>query len=299
MLVTMIRVVLINLVPLAGVLFFKWPIFPVVFICWLESVIVGLYNIPKLVILTVREAINYKTSKIQDLLCVPFFLFHFGLWSLATLAAIRSFFGHEMSGLTDVELVVQSTKGVWVAALVMMGGYGQSFVGDFILAKKYRRANVRIQMFEPYGQILLMQVTVFVTAAYLPISGLISLIALKTLVDIYTYLGLTQRLVKWISKPSLSNLKLTLDQVIDVLKVSRQVGFVDTLECIKSDLANPELRKKSLYRLKELCHPKALGDVQVRLVWKAWQKLIDQLEEQCEGCLLTVNRTACITSAFR
>ena len=45
---TVIALVLANLVPLYGVLFLGWETFPLVFLFWLENVIVGAFNVLKM-----------------------------------------------------------------------------------------------------------------------------------------------------------------------------------------------------------------------------------------------------------
>ena len=40
---------LANLVPLAGVVFFGWSVFPVMLLFWLENVVVGVFHVLKLV----------------------------------------------------------------------------------------------------------------------------------------------------------------------------------------------------------------------------------------------------------
>src|SRR5262245_22618930 len=42
--------VLSNLVPVYGVLFWHWEVFPIVFLFWAETVVIGVINVPKMLV---------------------------------------------------------------------------------------------------------------------------------------------------------------------------------------------------------------------------------------------------------
>jgi len=45
---SVIALVLANLVPLAGVFLFHWEVFPLLFLFWLENVVIGVLNVAKM-----------------------------------------------------------------------------------------------------------------------------------------------------------------------------------------------------------------------------------------------------------
>ena len=45
---TVVFLVAVNLIPLFGVLFLGWGLFPIMVLYWLENGIVGLFNLPKI-----------------------------------------------------------------------------------------------------------------------------------------------------------------------------------------------------------------------------------------------------------
>jgi hypothetical protein len=59
------------------VLFFGWSVFPLVLLYWLENVIVGAFNVAKMLIAHPRE-VAYWAGK---LFIIPFFVVHFGMFT--------------------------------------------------------------------------------------------------------------------------------------------------------------------------------------------------------------------------
>src|SRR5260221_13300985 len=66
-----------NLVPLAGVLFFGWTVFATPLLFWVENVIVGGFNILR--ILLAQPQIGAMWA--GQVFMIPFFTFHYGLFT--------------------------------------------------------------------------------------------------------------------------------------------------------------------------------------------------------------------------
>src|SRR3989338_6348873 len=64
--ISLIALMVANSVPLWGVLFYGWDLFQILFIYWLESAIVGFYNIFKMIIV----------DKLLSIIFVPLFVSH-------------------------------------------------------------------------------------------------------------------------------------------------------------------------------------------------------------------------------
>src|SRR5256886_13108133 len=65
---------LANAMPIAGVLFLGWTVFPLVLLYWLENVVVGAFNVAKLLLAQPRDPVRWAGK----VFLVPFFLVHFG-----------------------------------------------------------------------------------------------------------------------------------------------------------------------------------------------------------------------------
>lgn len=115
-----------NLVPLVGVLFFDWSLFTVMFCFWLESAVIGVLNILKLVIV----------ANILSIIMVPFFVVHYGAFMSGHLVFIFALFapdgmssyGGRFSGLfPPADLLTSQIMNVWPAFLSICLSHGISF----------------------------------------------------------------------------------------------------------------------------------------------------------------------------
>ena len=67
-----------NLVPVAGVLFFGWKIFPLVFLYWSENVVIGVFNVLKMIFAAGAKSV------VSRFFLIPFFCAHYGIFTFAT-----------------------------------------------------------------------------------------------------------------------------------------------------------------------------------------------------------------------
>jgi hypothetical protein len=175
--------ILVNLVPVFGVLFLHWSLFSVMFFYWLESAVVGLYNIPKLFMarVTTDNSAKEKKSTPQTkgrLAMVGFFLIHYGMFMLG-----HGLFVFELFGPPD--LTVQ-TFFIGFGALAV--SHGISFVFNYIGHKEYEKVNISQQMFAPYKRIVIMHVTIIIGGLIIdlfgaPVLALVFMILLKIAID--------------------------------------------------------------------------------------------------------------------
>ena len=71
---SVVALVIANAIPILGVLFLGWTVFPLVLLYWLENVVVGGFNVAKLVMAQPREPAYW----LGKFFLIPFFLVHFG-----------------------------------------------------------------------------------------------------------------------------------------------------------------------------------------------------------------------------
>ena len=171
-----------NLVPLVGVLFFDWSLFTIMFCFWLESAVIGFYNILKLVLV----------ANILSIIMVPFFVVHYGAFMSGHLVFIFALFSPDemsFSGLLPPpDLLISHIINVWPAFLGVCLSHGISFFYNFIGKKEFRRSTPEKQMMAPYGRIILMHLTIIfggwlILALGAPLLALVLLIGLKIVSD--------------------------------------------------------------------------------------------------------------------
>ncbi len=179
---TAIALIVANLVPLVGVLFLDWSLFTIMFFFWLESAVIGFFNILKLVIV----------ANILSIIMVPFFVVHYGAFMSGHLVFIFAFFSPDemsFSGLLPpADLLTSHIMNVWPAFLGACLSHGISFFYNFIGKKGFLRSTPEKQRRAPYGRIILMHLTVIfggwiILALGAPVLALVLLIVLKIVSD--------------------------------------------------------------------------------------------------------------------
>ena len=192
---TAIALILANLVPLFGVLFYDWSLFTIIFCFWLESAVVGSYNIFKMVIV-----VNIRSISI---FLVPLFVAHYGAFMSFHLGFIFALFspdeemsscGGRFSGiLPSADLLTSHIIDVWPAFLVLFVSHGISFFCNFIGKKEFLRSTPEKQQNAPYGRIILMHFTIILGGGLIitlgaSVPALVLLIVLKIVSDVHAHL---------------------------------------------------------------------------------------------------------------
>jgi hypothetical protein len=179
-----------NLLPLAGVLLFAWKVGEIMLVYWAESVIIGLINVVKLVVIGRWAAVFYA----------PFFLGHYGGFMAMHLMFIMMFFvrGPSYQGDMPLSEVTHILTPLWPALLGLSLSHLLSFAQNFIGRGEYTRIKLSAQMNAPYRRVLVMQFTIILggiltLALGSSIAALVLMVALKLLVDVRAHRRERQR----------------------------------------------------------------------------------------------------------
>lgn len=186
--------VLANLVPLAGVLLFGWDVFVVVFLFWLENVVVGFFNLLRMLWVE-RGAERFPLAK---LFVMPFFLVHYGMFTAIHGVFVLVLFGgmaDRVSGFPTVRSVTEivSQYHLWIPVLALFASHGYSFVANYVARQEYRRVTLQQLMQQPYSRVVVLHLTILlggflVMALKLPMVGALLLVVLKIGVDLRAHL---------------------------------------------------------------------------------------------------------------
>jgi hypothetical protein len=193
---SVLLLVAVNLIPLGGVLFFGWQVFPIMFLFWLENVVVGIFNVAKLLL-----AGGPGSPLAVKLFLVPFFTVHYGIFTLVHGVFVFAMFGADWrgSGLGSgpfpsfdrvQDLVTQQHLGWAVLALVVSHGF--SFATNYVRNGVYRTAVAPALMMQPYGRVVVLHLAILgggflVMLMGMPVVGLTLLIALKIGLDVLAH----------------------------------------------------------------------------------------------------------------
>jgi len=197
-----------NLVPLAGVLVFRWDVFPTMMLFWLENVVIGAFNVLKMLVTRPAEPLSWA----MKLFMVPFFAFHYGMFCFGHGVFLMVLFGGAHAGGLATpsvrslsELMVGHGLGIAVVALVASHGF--SFAWNFLKKGEYRRASLKQLMTQPYGRVVVLHI-VLIASAFLvfalhsPQVGVVLLVVVKIIVDAVAHLRERVRLAAGANSPS-------------------------------------------------------------------------------------------------
>lgn len=177
--------VLVNMIPLAGVIFWSWDIFTIIILYWMESAVVGFFNILKM-----QKINNNVFSPL-----VPFFIVHYVIFMFVHLFFILYLFQPDLGSATEqleaLKIVFKYLEGLLISAALLFLSHGMSFVFNFIKNKEYSNTSLGKQMFQPYKRVVIMQVVIILvgrgviyTGYDQALSAIVFLVILKTVFDL-------------------------------------------------------------------------------------------------------------------
>lgn len=183
-----------NLIPLVGVFWFGWDVSIIIFLYWLENVIIGLLNIPKILSCRgERKGAGRRRDSFGSLIFLSvFFSIHYGMFCFGhymflseTYEALPDW-GGIFSALFS-PLLFWSLLGLTLSHIVSM------FV-NFYGKGEYKKRTPNAQMFMPYSRIMILHVVIvfgggLALAMGQGLSMLVLLIVLKIGFDLAAHLA--------------------------------------------------------------------------------------------------------------
>lgn len=181
-----LALILANLVPVAGAVYFDWNLGELMVLYWAESGIIGFWNVCKMVV------INRWAAALSGL----FFVTHFGAFMSVHFLFIWSLFikGPRDTSGGDLSEVAQMFASLWPALALLFVSHGISFFRNFMGRQEYAVRSIGDQMTEPYGRIVAMHVVVIIGGAVTLVLGeptpvLLLLVAGKVWFDVRAHLA--------------------------------------------------------------------------------------------------------------
>jgi hypothetical protein len=177
--------VVANLVPLIGVLFFDWRVFDVVLLYWVENVVIGVINVVRMLI----------CGPVRRYPVVLFFILHYGIFCFAHLQALMALF----EGPDVISAVWQQyfsmpwnqvpRSPLWIGVAAIAASHLFSLIANYVAREEYRRTSIDKLMTRPYGRIIVLQIAILLGAALIewlgtPLGMLLALIGVKIFMDL-------------------------------------------------------------------------------------------------------------------
>ena len=171
--------------PIIGVLFFAWELYPIVLLYWLENIVIGALNIIKM--LTNAEA----KAIIQKILMSLFFSVHYGLFCFVHGRLLVSLFGKDSESLERVPMMIIDSGLKW-ALLALILSHTFSLISNYVLKSEYKQLSTSDIMFMPYKRIIILHIFIIFGAMVLQLfgvtqTGLIALAIVKILADLMAH----------------------------------------------------------------------------------------------------------------
>lgn len=170
-----------NLVPVGGVLFWGWSVFDIVFLFWIENIIIGVVNVLRMAFNNppngLASMVPGKVSEARKanmpgaasralpfqafkLFLIPFFMFHYGMFCAGHGVFIFAFF----TGNGPLSSGEGATPAfTWPLALAvgsLAASHLYSFVTNYLRGGEYRRTDLRALMARPYGRVVVLHITI-------------------------------------------------------------------------------------------------------------------------------------------
>ncbi|MEP3889718.1 MAG: DUF6498-containing protein [Hellea sp.] len=175
--------ILANCIPIIGIFLFGWDAATILVLYWLESVIIGIVNIPK--ILACRKGgRGVFVSMMSNLFICVFYMVHYGIFT-----GVHGVFLAELLGARPVmDGLIHGGPLVWTAFIFFVSHLFSMLV-NFFGKKEYLGRTPHEQMFSVYGRVFVMHIVIIFTgfaalAFGAPIIAVIMLIGLKTVMDL-------------------------------------------------------------------------------------------------------------------
>ena len=193
-----------NAIPVWGVLFLGWDAFYIVLLYWTENLVIGFYNVLKMVF----AAVPHPVAHLGKLFLIPFFIVHYGGFMAVHGFFVLALFHDGGQGppmgrmnwpcfLVFVQMLFNVIKYMYsvippqvrLAVLALFISHGVSFVQNYLLKREYATAKPDKLMGSPYGRVVVMHIAIlaggFLTMAIgSPAPLLVVLVVLKTILDV-------------------------------------------------------------------------------------------------------------------
>lgn len=183
--------VLLNLVPVAGVAFWGWSAFALIFLYWMENVVVGVRTILSMF---ANAALTGWANWPGAVFMAAFFTVHYGLFCFGHGVFVMAMFGEGFYGSSIIDLAgamrtvfaTQDNMYVGLASIVLWQVV--QFV-IFLLSGEAKRTNVSELMGSPYPRLTELHTSIIFGGFVLmmlnaPVAGVVVLALIKMAYDI-------------------------------------------------------------------------------------------------------------------
>jgi hypothetical protein len=177
-----------NALPLPGVLFLGWSLHEVLLLYWLESGVIGLWAVPRILLASGTARDGTRQGIGSRLGMAAFFMVHYGAFWIGHLLLLGSLFGVE----PDPAATEGAVLSFFATAAALLVSHGASFALNFVAGGERLRTSPARYFWGPYPRVFVFQGAALVggmlsQALGSPVWTLVLLVVLKTLADAITH----------------------------------------------------------------------------------------------------------------
>lgn len=191
----------VNLGLIFGVAAWHWRVFDIVFLYWVENLVIGVINVLKMIAASPAGGLETSGKPLPaqgvagnaiKLFLIPFFIVHYGGFCYGHGIFIFAIFRDNgfSKGIGDIQHAGQLLTGNMLLAVSLLAmSHLFSFFRNYLLGGEYRNTNAAALMMRPYGRIVALHITIIfggflAMALGSPLGLLVILMVLKTGVDL-------------------------------------------------------------------------------------------------------------------
>lgn len=169
-------IILANLLPVYGVWFMGWSAVEVFIVYAMETLILGILTVFKLLIATLARGTDTWYNKgvqstVSGLFFIVFFIMHYGIFTLVQTSIFAGVSGITPSGKSPEYFFFHFwefiNQDIGIMLLIFMLSYLLRDLLPFLIRKEYLHAPMLMLMFQPYGRIIIQQFTVILGSMFL------------------------------------------------------------------------------------------------------------------------------------
>jgi len=182
----------LNLIPVIGVLFWGWSAFALIFLYWLENLVVGLRTLISM--LATAAASGYAANWLSALFFGAFFTVHYGMFCFVHGIFVMALFGSGAGGDSIVDLA-GAVGTLFATQTNLLIGFASIVAWQvvqfirFLVGGDVRASNAMELMASPYPRIAVLHMTILLGGFVLlllnqPVAGIVVLALIKAAYDI-------------------------------------------------------------------------------------------------------------------
>lgn len=183
-----LSLIISNLVPLFGILFFGWSIYPILIAYWLENLVIGYFTFLKILLSKGRNITTVDPNRIVSFdmptwFVLGFFSIHYSLFCLVHgIFLFTNFLIWANFNTSDIYIIIIMAISIFISHWV-------SYHYNYLAKKEYLKISPRQQMGKPYPRIMIMHAVVLIGGMVLfgqefQLLSAVALILLKTIFDL-------------------------------------------------------------------------------------------------------------------